>query len=260
MSTPLPTPTPYAEVNAILHEVHGRVQTMLGAHFRGMYLYGSLALGDFSPLTSDIDFVVVTDADLPPDRVAALHAMHADLAATWVPWGAELEVSYIPQPALRRHDPAQASYPRIERGEELRIVKYNSGNVIQRYLLREHGIALAGPSLQAWIDPVPPDDLRRDVTAIAQEWLVPLRDDPVSLRHRGYQGYIVLTICRMLYTLQFGAIVSKPTAARWAREALGPRWAPLINRALADDSNETREMIRYALDHLQTDELQQREK
>lgn len=251
MVTPMSSPTPYAEVNAILHEVRARVQAILGPHFLGMYLYGSLALGDFSPLTSDIDYVVVTDTDLLPDRVAALHAMHADLAATWVPWGAELEASYIPQPALRRHDPAQVPYPRIERGEELRVHKYDSGNIIQRYLLREYSIPLAGPPIQGWIDPVHPDDLRRDVAAILQEWLVPLRDDPVSLRHRGYQAYIVLTICRMFYTFQFGAIVSKPAAARWAREALGPRWTPLIDRALADDTNETRDLIQYTLDRMQ---------
>jgi hypothetical protein len=250
MDMPVPAPTPYPEVNAILHELLGRVRAILGPRFLGMYLYGSLTLGDFSPLTSDVDFVVVTDAGLPPDLVAALHAMHADLAATWVPWGAELEGSYIPLPSLGRHDPTQAPYPRIERGEELRVHKYDSGNIIQRYLLREHGIPLAGPPIQAWIDPVHPDDLRRDVAAIAREWLVPMRDDPLPLRHRGYQAYIVLTICRMLYTLQFGTIVSKPTAARWAREALGPRWAPLIDRALADDTNETRDLIRYALDHI----------
>jgi hypothetical protein len=253
MSTPVPTPTPHPEVNAILHEVRGRVQTLLGPHFLGMYLYGSLALGDFSPPTSDIDYVVVTAGELPPDRVAALHAMHRELAAGWAPWGAELEASYIPLPALRRHDPTHAPYPRIERGEELRVYKYDSGNIIQRYLLREYGIPLAGPPIRDWIDPVSPDDLRRDVAAVAQEWLVPMRDDPLALRHRGYQAYTVLTICRMLYTLQFGTVVSKPAAARWAREALGPRWAPLIDRALADDTDETRALIRYALDHIPAD-------
>ena len=80
-----------------------------------------------------------------------------------------------------------------------------------------------------------------------------LRADPLALRHRGYRAYTVLTICRMLYTLEFGTIVSKPTAARWAREALGPRWAPLIDRALADDTNETRDLIGYALDRLHAD-------
>jgi Domain of unknown function (DUF4111) len=59
--------------------------------------------------------------------------------------------------------------------------------------------------------------------------------------------------CRALFTLEKGAIVSKPVAARWAQQALGARWAGLIERALAwredgiDDLQETLEFIRYAL-------------
>lgn len=203
---------------------------------------------------SDIDFVVVTAGILADAPVAALAALHADLAATRVPWGAELEGSYISQAALRRHDPAQSRYPSIERGETLHVVEHASGGMIQRYLLREHGIVLAGPPPATWIDPISADDLRHDVRAIAREWLTRLHADPGPLRHRGYQAYTVLTLCRMLYTLEFGTIVSKPAAARWAQQALGPRWAPLIARALADDLQETAALIAYTLDALQDDD------
>jgi len=47
----------------------------------------------------------------------------------------------------------------------------------------------------------------------------------------------------MLYTLDCGAVASKPTAARWARQTLGPRWAALIAGTLAvqHDQGETLE-------------------
>lgn len=48
MALPPLTPTPYAEVNAILAEVQARVTAILGPDLLGMYLYGSLALGDFT--------------------------------------------------------------------------------------------------------------------------------------------------------------------------------------------------------------------
>ena len=54
-------PTPYADVNAILRELMANVQPILADRFVGMYLYGSLAAGDFSPETSDIDFLVEMD-------------------------------------------------------------------------------------------------------------------------------------------------------------------------------------------------------
>jgi len=254
MTMPVANPTPYAEVNVVLGELLAGVQRILGADLRGMYLYGSLALGDFTPHRSDIDVVVVTAEAPEDDQAAALQVLHSDLAARYVPWGAELEVTYMPQRALRRYDPAHARYPSIQRGETLVVEQHDSGGIIQRHVLREHGITLVGPPIREQIDPIDPDDLRRDVLAIGREWLAALHADPRPLRHQGYQGYVVMTICRMLYTLQFGTVVSKPTACRWAREALGPRWAPLIDRALAEDLEETRDLIAYTLDRLQADD------
>ncbi len=58
-------PTPYPDVNAVLRLLLEGAQPILGDHFIGLYLYGSLASGDFNPQTSDIDFVVVTDTIFP---------------------------------------------------------------------------------------------------------------------------------------------------------------------------------------------------
>jgi len=44
--------------------------------------------------------------------------------------------------------------------------------------------------------------------------------DPTRLHTGEYRAYAILTRCRMLYTLEHGAIVSKPTAARWAQGVL----------------------------------------
>ena len=61
-------PTPYSDVNAILVRLLHEVQTILGERFLGMYLYGSLAAGDFDPQHSNINFLVVTTAELPDER------------------------------------------------------------------------------------------------------------------------------------------------------------------------------------------------
>ncbi len=116
MSAHVTHPTPYPDVNALLHELLSSVQTILGNHFVGMYLYGSLAIGDFAPHKSDIDFVVVTANELPDEMLPALEAMHARTAASGSMWATELEGSYIPQHALRRCDPTHALHPHIDTG------------------------------------------------------------------------------------------------------------------------------------------------
>ncbi|HYO49801.1 MAG TPA: nucleotidyltransferase domain-containing protein, partial [Chloroflexia bacterium] len=137
LNTPIPNPTPYSDVNAILHELLSSVQAILGDYFLGMYLYGSLALGDFDPYRSDIDFLVVTTDNLPDDLFSALQTMHARIAASDSRWATDLEGSYIPKHALRRYDPANARHPHIDRGEEgLDKEQHDSDWIIQRHTLR----------------------------------------------------------------------------------------------------------------------------
>ena len=79
-------PTPYPDVNAILTLLLAEVRAILGDRFVGMYLYGSLSSGDFDPGSSDVDFLVATEGELPDEALAALEAMHARIAASGLPW------------------------------------------------------------------------------------------------------------------------------------------------------------------------------
>jgi predicted nucleotidyltransferase len=259
MSQIVKHPAPYPEVNALLQELLESVQTILGSHFVGAYLFGSLTSGDFDQ-HSDIDVVVATDDELPDDLFLALKAMHARIAAFDSWWATQLEVSYIPRRALRRHDPAGAVHPHIDRGkgESLRMMWHDSDWVIQRYTLRERGITLTGPPPQTLIDPISANDLRRAMLAILR-WPAEILDDPTQIKKRGYQSYIVLTMCRMLYTLQYGTVASKPVAAHWAQEKLDQRWRALIERAVvgrqhpqskasSEDLSGTMDFIRYTLE------------
>lgn len=259
MIAAISNPTPYPDVNAALDELRSSVQAILGDHFVGMYLSGSLALGDFAPYRSDIDFVVVTDGDVSGDQLAALRAMHARFNAGDSPWATEVEAAYIPRDALRRYDPARARHPHIERGadEVLDMDDLAIDWIIHRAILREHGVIVAGPDPRTLIDPIHPNDMRRAVVELMDIWWGPMCDDPAPLsRHTiGYQAYAVLTMCRILYTLDTGGVVSKPVAARWAQRALGGRWASLIEQALAwrkdrldlpgGDIDATLDLVRY---------------
>ncbi len=252
-------PTHYPEINTVLDAVLAGAQSILGNQFVGMYLCGSLAAGDFDT-SSDIDFVVVTADAIADDVFAALEAMHASITASDSHWATELEGSYIPQAALRHYDPSNARHPNLERGRNERLKwEFHGGDwVIHLHILRERGIILAGPPPQTLIDPISPDDLRSAVIATLREWWAPMLGDTLRLQNRGYQSYAVLTMCRILYTLKFGAVASKRVAARWAQETLGERWSSLVDRAwvgrdhpdgpaVAEDVNKTVDFIRYVV-------------
>jgi hypothetical protein len=233
-------PTPYSDVNAVLHAFAEQLRSTLGGHFRGMYLSGSLALGDFDPGASDIDFVVVTEDALSADHVEALRDMHARFESSGSPWAGRVEAVYVSPEALNHRPISPASYPQVEKGGALFVAPLESGWIYHCYTLREHGVTVAGPRLRPLIKPVDPDDMRRAAAPVAGLWLHQSRHDPSWLawiRSQDALAFVVLTLCRLLYTLDSGSVASKPAAALWARKELGPvgaRWGELIERALAE--------------------------
>jgi len=63
--------------------------SILGSHFIGMYLDGSLTSNDFDE-DSDIDFVVITDEDISGDLFSELQEMHDRIATIDSPFAVQL--------------------------------------------------------------------------------------------------------------------------------------------------------------------------
>lgn len=247
--------TPYAEVNIVLELLLKNVKKIFKNQFVGMYLYGSLASGDFDVETSDIDFVVVTTDSISNDTFLALKAMHEHLLAHNLKWIEKLEGSYLSQTAFRKYDASDATaWPTLNE-KDLYLAAHESHWVIQRYIVREQGVILAGPAPKSLIDPVQPDDLRKAVIGYLNEWWLPMVTDSSRLQSSEYQAYAILSMCRILYTLRYGEVVSKPVAARWAQKELGRLWETVIEEALSwrkgEDLNflqETQELIAYTVE------------
>ena len=247
-------PTPYDDVNTILRLLLPKVQAILREELVGFYLYGSLSLGDFDPKSSDIDFLVVTEEELSGEVLEQLRDMHAGIASSGLPYAKRLEGSYIPRAALRRYDPENARHPTIGVDWEFHIDQHRSNWILERYIVREHGVVLWGPSPKTLIDPILLYELQMAVCEQLREFWQAQLDGPEWLRPRDYQSFAVLTMCRVLYTLRQGVVTSKTEAAAWALQALNPQWRPIIERALIwrheherDDLTETLRFLRYAI-------------
>jgi hypothetical protein len=245
------TLTPYSDVNETLNLLLSSVDKILGNQFIGMYLYGSLSSGDFNPETSDIDFLVVTKDSLSDEKIAALESMHKEIWASGMKWASRLEGAYIPQKDIRRYDVNNPSCPTINETTFF-IDHHGSDWIIQRHIVREYGVVLAGPDPKALIDPISPDEIHGAILGTLHEWWFPMLDDSTWLRQHGsnYHGYAVITMCRALHGLHHGTIVSKPKAIQWAKENLDPQWHPLIEQAVASQHGRHSEFLNETLDFI----------
>ena len=54
----------------------------------------------------------------------------------------------------------------------------------------------------------------------------------------GDRAFAVITMCRVLHSLEHGTITSKPKAVQWARTKLDKQWNQLIDKAVAVSNHE----------------------
>lgn len=209
--------TSHPEVDQVLSTLLENVQGILGHYFVGMYLYGSLATGDFNPKSSDIDFCVITQDILPDEFITHLEMMHKKIWASPSKWAAKLEGAYLPKSLIRRRNPNGPACPVVNEGK-FYLGTQGSDWVIQRHVLREKGVVLAGPDPITLIDYVSPQEIRNAVRGVLEEWWFPMLTDSAWLVNHGseYHAYAVISMCRALHALEHGTIVSKPIAAEWA--------------------------------------------
>jgi len=223
-------PTPYPDVNTVLADLVASARLALGQAFVGAYLQGSFAVGDFDR-HSDVDFVIVAADELRDAQVDALQAVHRRIFALPCAWAQHLEGSYFSMATLRNSGQPSEPLWYLDHGSQSLIRSDHCNTLVVRWILRERGVLLAGPSPATLLDPVPVDALRREIRATIRTWGRQILDDPDRYANRFYQGYIVLSYCRMLHDLVTGYPGSKRAGATWAKATLDPAWSALIDRA-----------------------------
>jgi predicted nucleotidyltransferase len=228
--TSMMAPTPYPELNAVLGELVESAQVVLGDSFVAACLQGSFALGGFDR-HSDVDFIIVVEEELSDDQALALQIMHERVYNLDCGWAQHLEGSYFPRDVLRHY--AQRGKPLwyLDNGSWSVIESGHDNTVVVRWVVREQGVALAGPGPATLVDPIPVAALRQEILDGMKGWGKQILADPEIINNRFYQTFAVLHYCRLLHDLHSGFPGSKRAATEWAKANLDPSWAGLIDRA-----------------------------
>ena len=223
-------PTPYPELNAVLDELVGSARRVLKDNFVAAALQGSFAVGDFDD-HSDVDWIVVTEQELADSERRALQAVHQRIYDLDSEWAKHLEGSYIPRRILHDYTLSGTKVWYLDHGSRVLERSDHDNTIVVRWILREQGVALAGPVPAELIDPIPVEALRQEILAVINDWGAEILADSERINNRFYQAFAVLSYCRMLHDLDTGQVGSKRAGAEWAKVNLEPSWSDLIDRA-----------------------------
>jgi hypothetical protein len=225
----------YPELASVLQQFVASVQNALRSNFLGAYLVGSLATGDFD-LDSDVDFLILTKAEVGDAEVRSLQTIHVDIHALGCYPAEHLEGSYLSTDLLNRADLVGVErlwY--VDNGSTSleRSVHDNQWHV--RWILRERGITIIGPDPKTLMHAIPAEALRTEAVnglqKLKSHFVAAIDQPPGWFNMRFGQSFAVLTSCRMLHTCQTGTVQSKLSAVRWAEQSLDPTWRELIRKA-----------------------------
>lgn len=181
-------------------------------HFYGMYIYGSIALGAFEALESDIDIIALTQGEWSPLELKQLKALHTHLTKTY-PLGKRLEVFYVPFRYLGIMHPdkqngAVASYPAAHEGT-FSLGTHGSLNAVTWWIIKNQGIRLLGPECSALSLEVTWQDVLSTMRFNLDVYFARKVKRPYIYLYDAAVEFAVTNLCRILTTIEEGEIISK---------------------------------------------------
>lgn len=223
MASPIPTLI-QPLLDAYLHALEP-----LRAHFYGIYIYGSIALGAFEERESDVDIVALTEGEWTAQELGQLTSIHRRLGKEH-PLGKRLEPMYVPLRDRGKYNAQIPPYPYASHGK-LYPAGHFDLNAVTWWTIQHKGIRLFGPEISAlslevaWEDVL--DAMRYNLNTYwagkAQKSRLFLFDVWVMTA--------VATLCRILTAIEEGEIIAKSAAlTRW-RDRLPSCWYALIDEA-----------------------------
>lgn len=225
-------PTRYPDLNRVLTELQEGLQKVLSANLTGIYLQGSFAVGGFDE-HSDVDFVVAVRDELSNKQISELQILHKAIFSLPSAWAQHLEGSYFPLPLLRDYRQSGTDLWYLDNGSDSLVRSEHCNSILVRWVLREKAVVLFGPHPSELIGSIPVSALRNEMYQVMHKWGKQILSDPEKYSNRFYQGFIVLSYCRMLHDYINGFPGSKQAGAAWAKQNLDTQWRGLIERTWA---------------------------
>lgn len=218
----------HSEVKKVMMLYSSKLNEMFPNQVLGIYLYGSTVLGAFHPERSDIDFVTVFSQELSGKELKKLSHLHKKIRAE-NPLVKKFECEYLSldeQHQLHLHK----AYPFFEgtkcKGKR-RLMK------IALYQLVHDSYVVYGPNFSTYCSNIVlNDDVMQEMEYNLNHYIASKVSKSYLFLFDSWIEFIVLTLCRVYYTLKTGKITSKELACEEVIKDFDLSYSNILQEAL----------------------------
>jgi predicted nucleotidyltransferase len=213
------------EIERLLDPFLGDLHGALGDELEAVWVFGSAVAGGFDPIASDFDVIVVTRGDVVELGIEVFQGLVEAVAARSAEWADRIDIVFVGHAVLASFRSGGSLYA-ISHDEPLQRFDDADDWLQTWFVVRRSSAVVVGPPAA---DVIPPISIREFQLAVAQNvaGLVERVEREGEAVRDGVLAYTVLTLCRVLITLERGEVVAKDDAAAWVA-ARGPELADAL--------------------------------
>lgn len=194
-----------SEAGQVVGSVAGELEHRLGEVIDGLYLHGSLVVGDFAADRSDVDLYLVLSRDPDERDVAVISEVVETVTAAYPSYIDRIEIEAFTAATLQAADPAGLPLLRVSPGEPCHLLPATRHRLLGWDAARTQAEALAGPGASLVFPPRTEAEIDEVVRGIVGEWPQWVTEDD----RVGFNAYAVLTMCRCWCHLRLHERLSK---------------------------------------------------
>jgi predicted nucleotidyltransferase len=227
-------------VKIVLNELIENLRSYFGKELIGVYLHGSLAMGGFNEISSDIDLLIITRNKLSLENKKDLSQIILKLSEKAPANGFELSVvalEFLKNFAYPTPYEFHFGTDHLQQFKEGKIDftdgKTDPDLAAHFVITKKRGICLFGQPIAEIFPDVPGkyylDSVTKDV-----EWSYERISEGADTGKLNVPDYGVLNFCRVIALVTEGLITSKLEGGNWALENLPEKYHPIIGEALKE--------------------------
>lgn len=209
------------------------VEVLPAERVHGIYLYGSLALDAFDPDTSDIDFITVINGRMGKKTEELLKLVH--LRCNAHPFGSRMDGCYVTIDQAGKVYREIKEYPFFSEG------KFHKGyydlNYITWWTLQNKGVVVYGEPFSSLNLNIKWEDVQKTLNYNLNTYWNEKVERDMCFFYDDWIEFGIITLCRILLSLEYRKIFSKKEAAAKAKVLLPARYHPILLEGLRIKTN-----------------------